>query len=79
MDQLKNYSDGFLPPVASFAPNCKSGADGTVWGVWGWNPKSTPHAFQTFIDPSHQWSTDKYLGLGSCYLTKFANKLANIS
>jgi ABC-type branched-subunit amino acid transport system substrate-binding protein len=76
---LKNYNDGFLPTVASFSQFCKTGADGTVWGFWGWNPNKKPHAYQVFVDPQHSWSTDNYLGLGQCGLTKLANKLLKIS
>jgi hypothetical protein len=77
LDTMKNYSNGDLePPIASFAPNCKTGGDGTIWGYWHYNPHPTAARPSMYMVPTSgpNWVTTRtFLGYGKCYLTTLSN------
>jgi hypothetical protein len=74
---MSNFSTGLQPPVISFASNCKTGADGTIWGFWHYNPHPTVAKPELYMIPSSgpNWVTNSWLGVSKCYLTDLANKL----
>jgi Periplasmic binding protein len=69
---LKNWTSGLQPPVASFAPHCKSGSDGTMWGYWEYN-SSTESKIELVPQSGTKWITSLYVGQTSCTLTERAN------
>jgi hypothetical protein len=73
---VKNYQNDLQPPVGSFAPNCKTGSDGTIWGFWHLNAKPTPLLPKIYMTPTSgpNWITGAHdLGLSPCVLTTQAN------
>jgi ABC-type branched-subunit amino acid transport system substrate-binding protein len=69
---MTNIQTTIEPPIASFAPNCKTGADGTIWGYWHYNAATKT---DTFVPNSgSQWITDDFFGFNRCYMTIQANK-----
>jgi ABC-type branched-subunit amino acid transport system substrate-binding protein len=72
---LKNWSSGLQPPVKSFATNCKSGSDGTIWGYWRVNPKPTPFKPALYLQPTsgHHWIDGALTNVSECELTTAAN------
>jgi ABC-type branched-subunit amino acid transport system substrate-binding protein len=74
---LRNFDDGLAPVILSFAPNCKTGSDGTIWGYWHYNAHPTASKPTLYMVPTSgpKFVTNTWLGLGECYLTKAANKL----
>jgi hypothetical protein len=67
---MKNWDSGLLSPVPSFAPDCKTGASGTVWGHWQYQATQTPPLALHLT--STQFETDDWLGEGPCVLSKLA-------
>jgi ABC-type branched-subunit amino acid transport system substrate-binding protein len=74
---LTNFDDGLNPVILSFAPNCKTGSDGTIWGYWHHNAHPTAAKPSLYMVPTSgpAFVTNSWLGLGKCYLTNLANKL----
>jgi hypothetical protein len=76
---MKNWSLFTLdPPVAGFAPNCKTGGDGTIWGYWHFNPHPSATKPAIYMSPTsgpHWVNTRTFLGLSRCYLTQATDKL----
>jgi ABC-type branched-subunit amino acid transport system substrate-binding protein len=68
---LRNWDPGLAPPIASMAPNCKTGS-GQAWlGRWTWNggnPKLVP--ITGYIASPY---ADRYGG--PCYLTLLADRV----
>jgi hypothetical protein len=79
MQHLKNYSTfTLMPPVASFAPTCKTGGDGHTWGYWAYNahPSASKPEIYMALNSGPNWvNTRKFLGLPTCYLTQTTNML----
>jgi ABC-type branched-subunit amino acid transport system substrate-binding protein len=75
--KMQNFDDGLAPVILSFAPNCKTGSDGTIWGYWHYNAHPTTAKPSLYMVPTSgpKFVTNSWLGLGKCYLTNAANKL----
>jgi hypothetical protein len=76
---MRHYTNGDLqPPIDSFAANCKTGGDGTIWGYWHYNPHPTPALPMMYMVPTSgpKWVTTRaFLGYGPCYLTQLSNQI----
>lgn len=73
---IKNYNNGLQPPVESFAPSCKTGSDGTIWGYWEANPNKAKGQPALELKPTSgpHWIDGKDVGVSPCQLTIQANK-----
>jgi hypothetical protein len=75
---LKNWSDDLSAPIASFATNCKTGGEGTIWGYWHYNPTPTVSKPAIYMVPTSgpkRVTTNALLHIGKCYLTQLDNSL----
>jgi hypothetical protein len=74
---VKNLDDGLQNPIVSFSPACKTGSDATWWGYWVKDPNPAPGQPAYYMKPfsGTSWVTNKWLGLGKCYLTDISDKL----
>jgi hypothetical protein len=74
---ITNYHNDLEPDILSFAANCKTGTDGTIWGFWHYNARPTAAKPTLYMVPTSgpAWVTNSWLGLGKCYLTQLATKL----
>jgi len=73
---VKNYQNDLQPPVSSFAVNCKTGSDGTIWGYWHYNTHPSALLPKIYMVPTSgpKWDSAQFsLGLPECTLTKQAD------
>jgi hypothetical protein len=67
---------GLGDPARSFAPNCKTGTDSTIWAYWTWN--SSQNTLEDKVVAPAQGAThlinNDWLGMCHCYLTQLADK-----
>lgn len=71
----KDWDPGLADPVASFAPDCKTGNDSTIWGWWKWDAASESLFMEPFApEAGEPMVNNEWLGVSECYLTELADE-----
>lgn len=75
IQEVDNWDPGLADPVASFAPDCKTGNDSTIWGTWKWDDATQELYMEPFAPaPGEPMVTNDWLGVDKCYLTQLADE-----
>lgn len=73
--QVKNWDPVLADPVRSMAPDCKTGNDSTVWGVWKWDDAKESLYIDVFAPlPGEPMINNDWIGVDECYLTQMAEE-----
>jgi len=72
---VKDWDPFLAEPVKSMAPDCKTGNDSTIWGMWVWDDATEKLHMEPFAPlPGEPMVNSDFLGYGECYLTELADK-----